>query len=562
MKKNIFIIAFIFVITLLVTTNIVNAETIRGNINITTLEYAIGSSNTTPQWYNTSNGEEEIDITYPTYNLISKSNVGISAFAEEDIKDTNNNILYNKGSKVATAYSDNYGEATFNSLPLGKYKIVQNEESTGNNQGEPMYVELSKNSLDVHLNYVTNENSHTSQVTVEFDRYTEKVKNSVYAVYAAESIKNYRGDKVIYQDEAMGFFTFEDGAPSSVNLPVGKYYIKNIYQEYPYILDNEIINLEITSGGSKVKVSLKAEEEIYTSGSLTILPIFYNNDSEKNSKINELIHMTTEEQYDYLADGGYYFHNVIYNIYSDEEKENLLFSIDADGQYIVHVDEIPKGYYYVEVISTDNFLEYDEIDNFHISSSSPEVVLFQGIRNGFISDDPTTLPIEFYYDDGTIKSEYAQDVLIRENGGIIESIPNMRFEITTEDNSNYYSAITDCEGNISIYEDFFKNGNTYTFKILELDEDLYSEVEREVTFKYIKGITKSIRIPIKINTTYGLKGDLDFNGVIDANDASLLLEIYKSENWSSADLPIADMDNNNVIDANDASLILEYYKTH
>lgn len=59
-----------------------------------------------------------------------------------------------------------------------------------------------------------------------------------------------------------------------------------------------------------------------------------------------------------------------------------------------------------------------------------------------------------------------------------------------------------------------------------------------------------------------LKGDLDGNNVVDANDASVALELYKAQNATAEDIAIGDMDNNNLIDANDASLILEYFKTH
>ena len=58
-----------------------------------------------------------------------------------------------------------------------------------------------------------------------------------------------------------------------------------------------------------------------------------------------------------------------------------------------------------------------------------------------------------------------------------------------------------------------------------------------------------------------LKGDLDRNGVVDANDASVALELFKGQNADSMDIKIGDMDENGLIDANDASLILEYYKT-
>lgn len=59
-----------------------------------------------------------------------------------------------------------------------------------------------------------------------------------------------------------------------------------------------------------------------------------------------------------------------------------------------------------------------------------------------------------------------------------------------------------------------------------------------------------------------IKGDLDRNGIVDANDASIVLEIYKADNALDEDIEIGDMDGNNLLDANDASLILELYKTN
>ena len=65
---------------------------------------------------------------------------------------------------------------------------------------------------------------------------------------------------------------------------------------------------------------------------------------------------------------------------------------------------------------------------------------------------------------------------------------------------------------------------------------------------YVKGVNKI--------------GDLDGNGVVDANDASLVLERYKNENATRREIQTADIDRNGLLDANDASLILEIYKTN
>ena len=81
-----------------------------------------------------------------------------------------------------------------------------------------------------------------------------------------------------------------------------------------------------------------------------------------------------------------------------------------------------------------------------------------------------------------------------------------------------------------------------------IDKTLSSNPNRTYTIKFTK---------------YNfLKGDIDRNGVVDANDASLALEKYKINEWSQDDLKYGDMDENNLIDANDASLILEVYKTN
>lgn len=64
----------------------------------------------------------------------------------------------------------------------------------------------------------------------------------------------------------------------------------------------------------------------------------------------------------------------------------------------------------------------------------------------------------------------------------------------------------------------------------------------------------------EINVIDYLKGDLDGDGVINANDAALVLDLYKYGNISSEDLEIGDMDGNGMINANDAALILDMYK--
>ena len=81
------------------------------------------------------------------------------------------------------------------------------------------------------------------------------------------------------------------------------------------------------------------------------------------------------------------------------------------------------------------------------------------------------------------------------------------------------------------------NGSNYiTVNVLDLTEYLYND------------------------TPTLLKGDLDKNGIVDANDAAVALDLYKYNSATKDDLEIGDMDENGLIDANDASLILDVYK--
>ena len=91
----------------------------------------------------------------------------------------------------------------------------------------------------------------------------------------------------------------------------------------------------------------------------------------------------------------------------------------------------------------------------------------------------------------------------------------------------------------------------------------YTDTTFKTPFNFNNPITENTTIYAKWNEKGAYtQGDLDRNGVVDANDASVALELYKAQNATAEDVAIGDMDNNDLIDANDASLILEYYKTH
>ncbi len=86
----------------------------------------------------------------------------------------------------------------------------------------------------------------------------------------------------------------------------------------------------------------------------------------------------------------------------------------------------------------------------------------------------------------------------------------------------------------------------------EIDTENKKVAELEEALKNLKLDPEKVKIQ---------KGDLDKNGIVNANDAAIALDLYKyGKNVSDKELLIGDMDNNGIINANDAALILDVYK--
>ena len=106
---------------------------------------------------------------------------------------------------------------------------------------------------------------------------------------------------------------------------------------------------------------------------------------------------------------------------------------------------------------------------------------------------------------------------------------------------------------------------------------IWSTSNEEVAIVSDKGVVKAIgtgkatitldingeirTCDITVRSDNGILGDVDDNGVVDANDASMILELYKNGNITNNEVLVGDLDSNDIIDANDASLILELFKT-
>ena len=216
----------------------------------------------------------------------------------------------------------------------------------------------------------------------------------------------------------------------------------------------------------------------------------------------------------------------------------------------------------------------------------------------YITVDGETMSIKDYYANGGESIELTDPRLSYDKyvDGEIELFSYLNGNIKSiENNAQIKLSFMDSNGNIHGTSTLIKKyGDTYYFKIK--DDELCRGVQYKIVVDIIGSVTKRIEASyfvtfshaevtqycfnksgtgrdIEINITKdstvfsfssrkAILGDADGNGVVDANDASIVLELYKSNinypyYWSFCDL-----DSNQVIDANDASLILELYKTN
>ncbi len=70
----------------------------------------------------------------------------------------------------------------------------------------------------------------------------------------------------------------------------------------------------------------------------------------------------------------------------------------------------------------------------------------------------------------------------------------------------------------------------------------------------------SIKKFVTVEVSAELIGDINKDGIVNADDATMLVDLYKKGSWTDAELKSGDMDGNKKLNADDVSLIIDYFK--
>ena len=212
-----------------------------------------------------------------TYEETSLSGAEFAVYAAEDIytpdhqvdEAGNRTVIYPKDTLIQKVTTDEKGEAILNDLPLGAYRVVETKAPTG-------FV-INSDSQELTFLY-KDQNTPVVEETVEFSNKRQKVELKVvkedaetgkklegaeFGIYNNNDI--YSGDKVIVKADTLLQKVKSDKnglAQITLDLPLGKYYVKELQAPDGYVSSDEILEFDASYQGQDVKViKLKATKK-------------------------------------------------------------------------------------------------------------------------------------------------------------------------------------------------------------------------------------------------------------------------------------------------------------
>lgn len=398
-----------------------------------------------------------------------------------------------------------------------------------------------------------------NSITAKYDKMERNQKGAV--VLAANRVLTHTPTKPSDMDQA---FFDEAYAGCYFGATPGDYYSGNVSLDYsimPKIIDgyiSDIYNANTSNGAvghrNSILDPLAYSASFGKAGAYSTLSVYYALSIAQYNSIsqNEFV---VQPFFAYPSAG--YFPR---NLFTANECWSTLFIYSADYPSTMKATFTYNGKEYV----ADQFMKegYDPIVSFKMpaalirdlginkNSKMPACTIGVRVEGYQVEDGESTVTLDYtvnFFDENSIVSDFTPS----------------------------QTSITLGQGeSTSVSLNLLPSGAIADDIVWSTEDTHYVRVSKDGTIKAIRpgtatvkvsvdGIEKTITVNITGNSNF-LLGDLDKNDVVDANDASIALELYKSTvgEFDVEDILRGDLDDNDLIDANDASLILELYKTN
>lgn len=208
------------------------------------------------------------------YEETSLEGAEFEIYAAEDIftpdhqvdEQGNRHVIYAKDTLVKTVTTDKNGEAVIKDLPLGKYRVKETKAPSGSvlnpDSQEVSFIYKDQNTPEIEEKLEFSNERQKVELSVEKqDAETGKVlKGATFGLYNKEAISS--GDKVIVKADTLlqEITSNEKGkAAFTLDLPLGRYYVKELQAPAGYVSSDEILEFDATYQGQDVKtIKLKS----------------------------------------------------------------------------------------------------------------------------------------------------------------------------------------------------------------------------------------------------------------------------------------------------------------
>ena len=208
------------------------------------------------------------------YEETSLEGAEFEIYAAEDIftpdhqvdEQGNRHVIYAKDTLVKTVTTNKNGEAVIKDLPLGKYRVKETKAPSGfalnPDSKEVSFIYKDQNTPEIEEKLEFSNERQKVELSVEKqDAETGKaLKGATFGLYNKEAISS--GDKVIVKADTLlqEITSNEKGkAAFTLDLPLGRYYVKELQAPAGYVSSDEILEFDATYQGQDVKtIKLKS----------------------------------------------------------------------------------------------------------------------------------------------------------------------------------------------------------------------------------------------------------------------------------------------------------------
>lgn len=355
----------------------------------------------------TSSGEKVV-FYQPEYSVSGLSGAVFEIYADEDITTPDGTVRAKKDELVATLKTNSKGTATSKQLYLGKYRVVETVAPYGTViNPEPHTVELTYSGQNEKVtNTSTSFTNDRQKAEIDLTKILERnekfnignndeISKVSFGLYADEDLKASNGT-VIPKDGLLEIITCDEKgkATFTTDIPIGKYYVKEINTDNHYILSDKKYPVVFEYAGqdtATVHISVNDGEPIENE-------IIYG--TIKGLKIDR--------------ETGENIAGALFGLFSINEtkftEETAILTAESNEGGIFEFTNVPYGEYIVrELKPAEGYLPNEE--NYAVTISENKEIIEITVENDKIPELKTTATVDGKKEVGATEVFTLEDVV-------------------------------------------------------------------------------------------------------------------------------------------------------